>query len=137
MSKRQREEIDFEDDFPVKREPKEVAIEHEDSEGEDNTHLGSEPSTRPGSSKQASKRSKSSAGRINDEGDTYFELGPKKRITVRVWKNNPLIDIREYWKDKDNTFKPGKKGISLTIDQFREILKYADEINDLLDSFKK
>lgn len=31
----------------------------------------------------------------NDEGNAYVELSPKRRCTVREWKGNILVDIRE------------------------------------------
>ncbi len=31
----------------------------------------------------------------NDSGEKYFDLSAKKRVTVRKWQGNVLIDIRE------------------------------------------
>jgi hypothetical protein len=51
----------------------------------------------------------------NEDGEPYFSLGPKRRVTLRKWKTGKLIDIREYWQDaKDGKDKPGKKGLLLT-----------------------
>jgi hypothetical protein len=70
------------------------------------------------------------------EGDKYLDLGKKKRATVRTFKGsylqlwstscppndirsyegNMLLDIREFY-GTDGDEKPGKKGISLSIEQ--------------------
>ena len=31
----------------------------------------------------------------NDKGESYFPIGDKRRCTIRKWKQNILIDIRE------------------------------------------
>ncbi|KAF8973257.1 RNA polymerase II transcriptional coactivator [Flammula alnicola] len=54
----------------------------------------------------------------NAEGDKYIDLGKKKRAVVRSFKGVVLLDIREYY-GADGEEKPGKKGISLTLDQVR------------------
>jgi len=47
-----------------------------------------------------------------------IKLTEKIQISVRKFKSMTLVDIREYYKAGDE-LKPGKKGISLTIEQYR------------------
>ena len=53
---------------------------------------------------------------VNAEGDKYIDLGKKKRAVVRSFKGVALLDIREYYGEPGEE-KPGKKGISLNLDQ--------------------
>lgn len=58
--------------------------------------------------------------KVNEEGESFLEISSKRRVTIRNWKGNTLIDIREYWGD-DGSLKPGKKGISLSADQWSKL----------------
>lgn len=51
------------------------------------------------------------------DGSSFF-LSPLKRVEVRMFKSKVLIDIRECYKDKNEDVKPGKKGLSLQVDQW-------------------
>ena len=41
-----------------------------------------------------------------------IELDSKRKITVDKFKNKVLVNIREYYEDKDGELKPGKKGFT-------------------------
>ncbi|CCM01157.1 uncharacterized protein FIBRA_03205 [Fibroporia radiculosa] len=65
----------------------------------------------------------------NDEGDKYLDLGKKRRATVR----SVFLDIREYYGPEGDE-KPGKKGVTLSQEQWNK-LKQSSEVIDIL--FKK
>ena len=65
-------------------------------------------------SKTTSSRSKPSnasssvAGGTDLEGNLYWEISGKKRVTLTEFKGRKLIQIREYY-EKDGKDLPGKK----------------------------
>ncbi|KAH8696967.1 transcriptional Coactivator p15-domain-containing protein [Phaeosphaeriaceae sp. PMI808] len=63
----------------------------------------------------------------DDEGRKYIALNAsgKRRVIVDEFRDNPLINVREFWTNEEGEFKPGKKGISLTIDQYNMLLAAA------------
>uniref|UniRef100_A0A3Q1D252 Activated RNA polymerase II transcriptional coactivator p15 n=1 Tax=Amphiprion ocellaris TaxID=80972 RepID=A0A3Q1D252_AMPOC len=69
--------------------------------------------TKSGESSKAGGSSKSSRN-----GDNIFQIGKMRYVSVRDFKGKVLIDIREYWMNQDGEMKPGKKGISLSPEQW-------------------
>lgn len=65
--------------------------------------------------------------------DVVIELDKKKQVTIRKFNNINLIDIREFYIDKDGEKKPGKKGISLTEDTWYKLLDSTNKIQNALD----
>lgn len=56
-----------------------------------------------------------------------FDISPTRKISVRQFGSNVLIDIREYY-EKDGQFLPGKKGISLLPDQWEKLVHVIPHI---------
>jgi hypothetical protein len=46
------------------------------------------------------------------------------------------VDIREFWSDDNGNWKPGKKGISLTVDNWNKIKEYMSEIDSAIKNMK-
>ncbi|CAK4031702.1 PC4-domain-containing [Lecanosticta acicola] len=67
----------------------------------------------------------------DDDGNAYWDLSGTRRLGVSHYKGNTLINIREYY-DKDGKMMPGRKGISITIDQFNAFLQVLPQVESVL-----
>ncbi|CAG8773395.1 520_t:CDS:2, partial [Dentiscutata erythropus] len=88
----------------------------------------SEDSEDSPASKNPKGQDKKGDRRENEQGEAYFQLSDKKRVTVREFKNMILIDFREYFR-KDGEYLPGKKGMSLQVDQWNKLKEQIDDID--------
>ncbi|KAG8833978.1 hypothetical protein FRC17_009760 [Serendipita sp. 399] len=74
--------------------------------------------------------------RVTSEGESYVELGTKsrRRITIREFKGATLLDIREFYEDKaSGERRPGKKGIVLSVEEWRDLMNASEAINALIE----
>ena len=80
---------------------------------------------------------KSSVNTANSNDESSFELSGKRRVTVRKFRSSILIDIREYYEDKaSGEDRPGKKGISLTKEQYEKLKELLPEIDSAVKNIK-
>lgn len=62
-----------------------------------------------------------------------YELGGKRYVSVSEFKGKKLVNIREYYQ-KDGKTLPGKKGISLSEEQYESLKKVISIIDEKLAS---
>lgn len=106
-----------------------------DSEYEESTSQESVKVKVSNKSSQESKEVPSPPKSNSDE--PIFELSGKRRVTVRKFRSSTLIDIREYYEDKaSGEDRPGKKGISLTRDQYEKLKELLPEIDAAVNKMK-
>ncbi|GAB7324723.1 hypothetical protein MBLNU13_g08582t1 [Cladosporium sp. NU13] len=86
----------------------------------------------PKSKKTKAATSKSNA-KSQDSEPQYWGLGSKgtRRVQLNEFKGVQLVDIREFY-EKDEEMLPGKKGISLSIEQFTTLLEQLPAIERAL-----
>ena len=56
-------------------------------------------------------------------------------ISVSEFQGKPLVNIREYY-EANGKLAPGKKGISLSLDQWDQLKKMAGKIDNEIDNLK-
>ena len=76
---------------------------------------------------------------VDVTGDRGAPIGHNRFVSVKKFKGKILVNVREYYKDKESgDLKPGKKGITLTPvvwGNLKALNKKVDEaIKDLEDS---
>jgi len=83
---------------------------------------------------QSKKAKPTSKAASKTDNEPFWDLSTgktPKRAAITSFKNMTLINIREYY-EKDGDFHPGKKGISLSIDQYTALLKAIPKLNKAL-----
>lgn len=55
------------------------------------------------------------------ENNLYWEISKARRVTVSEFKGKQMISVREYY-EKDGDWLPGKKGISMTLEQYAGLI---------------
>jgi len=63
--------------------------------------------------------------------DKSWDLGKNKRVSLNEFKGKVLFDIREYY-DAGGQLKPGKKGISLSREQWDIVHTVSDDITSAI-----
>ncbi|KAK5456988.1 hypothetical protein LTS15_004768 [Exophiala xenobiotica] len=88
----------------------------------------------------ATKRGKGASGaafipsnkpQTDSDGNQYWEISRGRRVTISDYKGMTLVNIREYYQ-RDSEWLPGKKGISLTVEQYSALIDAMPQIEGLL-----
>ncbi|XP_020284205.1 activated RNA polymerase II transcriptional coactivator p15 [Pseudomyrmex gracilis] len=69
-----------------------------------------------------------------EDEESVWDLGNNRQVNVRNFKGKYYVDIREMYYDKDGDLKPGKKGICLTMQQWRKFMDAIHEIDKVAKS---
>ncbi|KAF2001350.1 PC4-domain-containing protein [Amniculicola lignicola CBS 123094] len=70
----------------------------------------------------------------DDDGNSYVSLKANgmRRVMISDFKGTTFVNIREYWKNDEDKVLPGKKGISLTVEQYNALLAAAPLLESVL-----
>ena len=63
-----------------------------------------------------------------------WPLSAKRSVTINSFRGKMMVDIREYYLDENGEEKPGKKGISLSLEQWDKLKKIIPQIDAKLAS---
>lgn len=77
----------------------------------------------------------STAQQKDDNGDPYWPLNASgtRRVTLNTFHGKTMVNVREYY-EKDGAMLPGKKGISLVMEQWAALVTLLPQIENVLSS---
>ncbi|KAI8089659.1 transcriptional Coactivator p15-domain-containing protein [Halteromyces radiatus] len=105
--------------------------EEESDEEEDYESTEEEPKKQ--SSVKKTKTEEVSEGERNENGEEYFILSGKRRITIRSFQGKKCVDLREYYQAKDGEQKPSSKGLLLPLEQFKRFVELIPQIDSAIE----
>uniref|UniRef100_A0A8D0FHN2 Activated RNA polymerase II transcriptional coactivator p15 n=1 Tax=Strix occidentalis caurina TaxID=311401 RepID=A0A8D0FHN2_STROC len=63
------------------------------------------------------------------------QIGKMRYVRVSCFKGKVLVDIREFYADKEGSMKPGRKGIALSAEQWNQLKEIVPEIDAAVKKF--
>lgn len=74
-----------------------------------------------------------------DEVSFAFDIGPKKRVQVKNFKGQVIIDIREFFEREQGGggLLPTKKGVTLNIEMWNKLNEVRPEIDKVIMNLEK
>ncbi|XP_064609778.1 activated RNA polymerase II transcriptional coactivator p15-like [Liolophura sinensis] len=72
---------------------------------------------------------KDSSGVRGKNGEMMFQLSRMRYATVSEFRGKVMVSIREYY-EAEGELRPGKKGISLSLEQWNKLKELTEEIDD-------
>ncbi|XP_052791859.1 activated RNA polymerase II transcriptional coactivator p15-like isoform X2 [Mya arenaria] len=76
-------------------------------------------------------KKKAASAAKGPNGDYSFQIANKRFVTVSEFRGKVMVGIREFY-DADGELRPGKKGISLPLDQWRQLKNQMDDIEQAI-----
>ncbi|NXG70900.1 TCP4 polymerase, partial [Baryphthengus martii] len=86
------------------------------------------PKKKPKMEARSSKVAQKPLGRGSEE-EGMFQIGKMRYVRVSSFKGQVLVDIREFYTDKEGDMKPGRKGIALSPEQWNQLKEIAPEVD--------
>ena len=65
----------------------------------------------------------------DSEGLPYFNITEKRRAKIQKFKGKARVDLREYYQGGDGELLPGKKGISLSLEDYQRVKELIPAID--------
>ena len=80
---------------------------------------------------KVAKKSSADSNSDQEESDctNSWPLSAKRFVTINNFRGKLMVDIREFYQDDSGELKPGKKGISLSGEQWESLKKLIPKID--------
>ncbi|CEL92126.1 unnamed protein product [Vitrella brassicaformis CCMP3155] len=120
---------------PKKAQRKKGRARDEDEDEEQDEH-GEEQEDTDEPPKKKTKQSGGAGGHLEGKEWKWVVSTRKPKaplyLTVHKYKEKTYVSIREYYVDDANNHKPGKKGITLDVDDFKKIQEWG-KLDEAID----
>jgi len=89
---------------------------------------------RPATKAKSTGKAAAASAKGDEEEEKKYELGRSRFVSVSEFKGRAMISIREYYTADDGELRPGRKGISLSTEQWEKLKEHMSKIDAELEA---